>query len=68
MEFLIGALATVAFFVCLYGAYKAGQRSRKTVPREIDEQEAHRAKQLRQGFEQLMSYDVTKAVSGKKVT
>jgi hypothetical protein len=68
MEYLIGALATVAFFVCMYGAYIVGQRSRKTVPREIDEQEAQRAKQLRRGFEQLMSYDVSKAVSGKKVT
>ncbi|MMZ70140.1 hypothetical protein D1872_331190 [compost metagenome] len=67
MQYLIGALATVAFFVCLYGAYKAGQRSRKTVPREIDEQEAQRAKQLRKGFDQLMGYDVSKAL-GKKVT
>lgn len=66
MEYLIGALATVAFFLCVYGAYKAGQKSRKTVPREIDEQDAQRAKQLRKGFEQLMSYDVSKAL-GKKV-
>lgn len=68
MEYLIGALATVAFFLCMYGAYKAGQRSRKPVHKEVDEQQMQKAKELRRGFEQLMGYDVAKAVSGKKVT
>lgn len=68
MEYLIGALIPVAFFVCMYGAYRAGQRSHKPLNKEIDEQEAHKAKQLRKGFTELMAYDVTKAVSGKKVT
>lgn len=68
MEYLIGALGMALFFACLYGAYKAGTRSRKPVQRETDETELQRAKRLRQGFEQLMSYDVTQAVKGKKVT
>lgn len=65
MEYLIGALITAAFFVCLYVAYKAGQRSRKPVNREIDEEQKRKAQQLRKGFEQLMSYDVSKALKGK---
>jgi hypothetical protein len=68
MEYFIGALIPVLFFICTYLGYKLGQRSRVPVAREIDEQEQRKAKQLRAGFEQLMSYDVTKAVSGKKVT
>lgn len=67
MEYLIGALITVAFFVCMYASYKAGQRSRKPVHREIDEEQARKAQRLRNGFEELMSYDVTKA-TGKRVT
>lgn len=72
MEFLLGALMTAAFFVCLYGAYrvgyKAGKEAYKPVHKEVDEHTADKAKQIQKGFQDLMSYDVTKAVSGKKVT
>lgn len=66
MEYLLGALIMAAFFVCLYGAYIAGQKSRKPTHREVDDQEVNKAKEIRKGFEQLMSYDVSKA-TGKKV-
>jgi hypothetical protein len=66
MEYLIGALIPVLFFVCFYAGYKSGQRTHRPIPREIDEQEAQKAKDIRKGFEQLMSYDVSKAL-GKKV-
>jgi hypothetical protein len=67
MDYLIGALITAAFFLCIYGAYKAGQRSRKPVLREIDEEQMRKAQRLRNDFEQLMSYDVSKA-TGKRAT
>lgn len=67
MEFILGALSTAAFLFCLYAAYKYGQRSRKSVPREMDEQQVQRAKRLREGFEQMMSYNESKALERKKV-
>jgi len=68
MQFALGVLVTVAFFLCLYTAYKAGTRARKQNQREIDETTKQKAERLRKGFEDMMSYDVSKAVSGKKVT
>lgn len=72
MEYLTGALVMAFLFVCMYGAYrygyKAGKEAYKPVHKEIDEHTADKAKQIQRGFQDLMSYDVTKAVSGKKVT
>ena len=65
MEYLIGALITAFFFISLYCAYRLGQMSRKPVHREVDEDQKHKAEQLRKGFEQLMSYDVSKAIGRK---
>lgn len=67
MQYLIGALIPVLFFICFYAGYKAGQRSRRPTHREVDEQQVRKAQQMRRGFEQLMSYDMEKA-RGKKVT
>jgi hypothetical protein len=67
MDYLIGALIMALFFACIYAAYKSGQRSRQPVHREVDEQQVQKHKQLRKGFEELMSYDVSKA-TGKRVT
>jgi len=66
MQFFLGVLVTVAFFLCLYTAYKAGTRARKPSQREVDEETIQKAQRIRQGFQQLMSYDVSKAY-GKKV-
>lgn len=65
MQFFLGSLVTAAFFIGLFGAYKLGQRSRKPVTKEIDEQELERAKRLRRDFEQMMSYDISKALGRK---
>jgi len=66
MQFLLGSLVTAVFFISLFGAYKLGQRSRKPIQKEIDEETLQKAERLRRSFEQMMSYDVSKAV-GKKV-
>ena len=65
MQFLLGSLVTAVFFISLFGAYKLGQRSRKLVTKEIDEQELERAKRLRRDFEQMMNYDISKALGRK---
>ena len=65
MQFLLGSLSTAIFFISLFFAYKLGQRSRKPPQIEIDEQEMQRAQRLRREFEQLMSYDVSKALGRK---
>jgi hypothetical protein len=66
MEYLIGALIPVLFFICMYGAYKAGQRSHKPVQKEVDEEQKQKAQRLRSGFEQLMGYDVSKALGRRE--
>ena len=66
MSFIFGMVCGAALVASLYGVYKAGQRSGKPVPRQVDDQQAERAKRLRKGFEDLMGYDVSKAL-GKKV-
>lgn len=69
MQYLIGALTTAAFFVCLAIAYIAGKRSRRPVVasnKETSREDRERAERLKKGFADLMSYDVTTAI-GKKV-
>lgn len=65
MEYLVGALVAAALFACMFGAYKLGQRSRRPVNREVDEEQSRQAKKLKKDFQQMMTYDVTKALKGK---
>lgn len=65
MQYLAGALITALFFVTFGGGYYAGKKHRQK-QNEPDEHEIKKAEMLRQGFQQLMSYDVTKAI-GKRV-
>lgn len=67
LQFLLGVLLTAAFNLSLYGMYKLGQRTKRPKLKE-DEEAQRKAQRMRQGFEDMMSYDVTKAVSGRKVT
>lgn len=70
MQYVLGLLSGVALLALLYGAYALGRRSRRPTPtqRDVDEQTRQKAARLRAGFEQMMSYDVTTALSGKKGT
>lgn len=65
MQYLAGALITALFFVAFGAGYYAGKKHRPKL-NEADEQERLKAERLRKGFQQMMSYDVTKAV-GKRV-
>lgn len=64
MQFIYGALSAVAFLFCISTAYWAGQRSVKTKHREPSDEAKRKAEKIRKGFEQLMSYDVSKALKG----
>lgn len=66
MQFLLGSLSTVVFFVCLYLAYRMGQRTKRPIVMK-DEEAKRKAESVRSGFLQLMNYDVKTALSGKKV-
>lgn len=68
MGFLSGVLFAASFFGVFYGAYKLGQKSKRPRVAPIDEEGQKKAEKFRQGFEQMMSYDVHTAVKGKKVT
>jgi hypothetical protein len=67
MQFISGVLVTALFFVAMYGAYRLGRKSKRPTV-QADEEERKKAVKMRQGFEQLMSYDVTTALKGKKVS
>lgn len=67
MQFLLGLLTGAGFFVALMYVYRLGQQSKKPVVK-VDEEDQRKANKMRQEFEQLMSYDVTTALKGKKVT
>jgi gas vesicle protein len=68
MQFLYGLLTGAGFFVALFYVYKLGQQSKRPAAKETNEEERKKAEKMRQGFEQLMSYDVTTALKGKKVS
>lgn len=68
MQFLLGLLSGVGFFVVLLYVYKLGQQSKRPAVTQTNDEEARKAKHLRDGFVQLMSYDVTTALKGKKVS
>lgn len=69
MGFMIGLLSGVGLFVVvgisLYIGYRLGNK--RVTPIQADSEEVRRAKELHQGFLQVMNYDVSKALERKKV-
>lgn len=70
MQYLAGALYMALLFVALIYGYHTGRKQRPK-PKEPDETEEIRteklkAARLRQDFQRMMSYDVSKAY-GKRV-
>lgn len=66
MDILIGSLIPVVLFACVYIGYNFGRTSHKPVHKEVDEQVVDKAREIQKGFQDLMSYDVSKAVRGKR--
>lgn len=67
MEFLSGVLVSAFLFGVLYGAYKLGQKSKRPAVAPVDEEGQKKAERVRQGFQEMMSYDVHTALKGKRV-
>lgn len=68
MQFLSGVLFAVLFFSAVIAAYILGQRSKQTVAQkavEVNEEERKKAQRMREGFDQMMAYDVTTATKGR---
>jgi cbb3-type cytochrome oxidase subunit 3 len=64
---LIGALITVCFSLCLYGAYTLGRRQRKLdTAQQLTEQEELEVEKRMKGMQNVMEYDYEVAI-GKKV-
>jgi cbb3-type cytochrome oxidase subunit 3 len=74
MEFILGLLVGVVFFIALIGIYYLGFKHGKKgkVQREpeltADEEDQRRAKEHRKAFMSMMNYDVDVALQKKKVT
>jgi hypothetical protein len=66
MEFIYGLLTAVVFFIALlsfyYIGYKQGNRRTSKPP---DDEEVRKAKEIRRGFMNMMTYDVSKALQRK---
>jgi hypothetical protein len=69
MEYLIGALIVVAFFIALLSGVYLGYRLKhtKSKPPDIDDQQKQTMKQLKKDFDSIMSYNVNTALQRKKV-
>jgi hypothetical protein len=65
MEFLLGLLTAVVFFIAFYLGTRYG--SKKPII-ATDGEEQRRAKEHREAFMNMMNYDVDIAIQKKKVT
>lgn len=61
-------LLSASFFGVFYCAYQMGKKSKRPTVAHPDEEGQKKAERMRQGFEQLMTYDVHTALKGKKVS
>lgn len=71
MEYILGLLSGVVFFVvigiALYIGYRIGRQKANSVPLE-DEQVRQKRERFDKHFKDLFSYDVDTALQRKKVT
>lgn len=65
MQYILGLLTPVVFFVVFYMGMKYGKKQGKPV--EIDEEQARKAQRIKEDFQKLMNYDVSTALQRKKV-
>lgn len=72
MEFILGLLTAVVFFICLFIAFKLGQKQTKPTKKdnpltEDEQRQRDKIKQFDQHFKSLFAYDVDTAIQRKKV-
>jgi hypothetical protein len=70
MQFVLGLLTAVVFFICLAGALYIGYRlgKKRPEPKPIDDEIKRKQEQATKHFQALFSYDTDKALQRKKVT
>lgn len=67
MDFLLGVLTAVAFFLCLSGCFIIGYSLGKSKTKvQTDDDSKREAKELQKSFVKLMNYDVTTALQPRK--
>ena len=72
MEFILGLLSSAVLFICLYTAFKMGQKQMKKPSKvntltEEETKQREQIKQYNEHFKKLFSYDVDTALQKKKV-
>jgi hypothetical protein len=66
MDFLYGLLTAVVFFIALLSFYYIGyKQGNKRTTKPPDDEEVRKAKEIRRGFMNMMTYDVNKALQRK---
>lgn len=71
MEYLIGALMTVVFFILCVGSFYLGYRMKQhpqTKPPDVDQEKKQQLERYDNHFKALMNYDVPTALKRKQVT
>jgi hypothetical protein len=70
MEFFLGLLTAVVFFIALIAIYYVGYKQGKKVsaPTPLNDEKKRQLEQYDKGFKEIFSYDVEKALQPKKVT
>lgn len=68
MEYLLGLLTAVVFFIVFFaGMYVGSQSIKRPKPPDINEKEQHEMKTFNEDFRKLFNYDVAQATARKKV-
>ncbi len=69
MEFFLGLLTAVVFFICILGAYYVGLRTATHNPKTNtpDDEQTRRMKQIHSDFTKLMNYSEETALQRKQV-
>lgn len=70
MQFILGLLTAVAFFIfmalAIYVGYRIGKKRLTPVP--VDDEEKRRSERFNKHFQDLFKYDLETALQRKKVT
>ena len=68
MDFVMGLLTGVVFLLVFFaGQYVEQRKNKRPKPPDPDDRQIEEAKKLNEQFQQVMSYDVSKAIERKKV-
>ena len=64
MEYLIGAIVMMLFFLCFAVGYKVGKKPKNGIAEEGAEEDKSAEERMKE-FSQVMNYNLTKALGSK---